>query len=261
MSIADKIRKMTKDAPKVSAGSNVNYGELTSYPIVVTFHGRGVKPTSQKLVEYAEEHEVEVEDVELSDNEQLQIHFSIAVQDLNPSLTFESVDRDIAVMQSNGKNKADWQEIVEPSLLKVFGPNWAEVLFGKPGKDPKPVYVAAEMVDSLRFVKPGAKSYTTIKFIEKYADRDECIEARDARYGKRDETLVVEEDIEDDVADDVADEEEEDQFPAATLKQVYSLWKGAKRNDSSTLKLIGSNKAWKSYAPKELLAAAKKLDG
>lgn len=255
MSIADKIKKYVKEAPVAQGGTNINFGALTAEPVVVTFHGKGVKPTKLTLAEYAEERDTDPAEVELEENDQLQIHFSIAVQELNPNLTFPSVDRDIAIIASGPKVKTDWSEIVEPSLVKVFGANWEEALFGKGNKPAKPVYVAAEMVDSLRPAKqnpdgtPG-KVYTMPRFIAKYATREECEEARDERYGKPADVEGADIDVED-------EDDDTPEFPANVLKQVWGLYKSGKKNDRNVLGLIAKNKQWNAYDADELLAAAK----
>lgn len=237
MSIANKIKSMINDAPEVQPMVNVNFGPLTVTPIIKTFKGKGNKPVVVTLEEFAEEQGVPVDDVKLSGNDAFNLRFEIEVKDLNENLTFDMWTREVPILASNksSPDKAkwlltDWSEIVEPSLVKVFGQNWYDLLIGTEKKPAKVFYVACEQADSLRKPKEGSKNYGVPKFIAKFANRDECVRARDERYGKK-----TEEDL------DLTDEEADGEIPEDVVAQAHSLWLSFKKNDEKTMKMLQKN--------------------
>lgn len=258
MSFANKVKQMVKDAPVAQSRVNVNFGPMTVTPMVITFHGKGQLPDKRTLGEFAKEQGVSVDAVELGDNDSFQLHFDIDVSDLNPSLSFHYT-RDIAVVASNGKNKTDWAEIVEPGLRKVFGSNWEEVLIAEDGGESDPVYVAAENADSLRPSKDKTtgeeKNYGVPRLIAKFEDRDACIDARDERYPRRDEEVVDDEEDADEEAEDGEDEGEEE-YPEALLTQVWGVYKAQKSNRKNTIAFLGKSKKFAEYDAADLLDAA-----
>lgn len=251
MSIANKIKSMINDAPEVQPMVNVNFGPLTVKPIIKTFHGSGKKPTVLTLEEFADEQGVSVDDVKLSNNDAFNLRFEINVKDLNENLSFEMWTREVPILASNKSNPdkskwllTDWSEIVEPSLVKVFGANWYEVLIGTEKKPAKEFYVACEQADSLRKPKEGVKNYGVPKFIAKFANRDECVRARDERYGKK-----TGEDPE-------LGGEEEEGIPDEAIAQATSLWLSFKKNDDKTMKML-VKQPFGPYDPEALLKAVK----
>lgn len=251
MSIANKIKSMISDAPEVQPMVNVNFGPLTVTPIIKTFHGGGKKPTVKTLEEFADEQGVAVDDVKLTGQDAFNLRFEINVKDLNENLSFDMWTREVPILASNKSNPdkakwllTDWSEIVEPSLVKVFGPNWYDALIGTEKKPAKEFYVACEQADSLRKPKDGAKNYGVPKFITKFANRDECVRARDERYGKK-----TEEDL------DLGTDEEEG-IPDEAIAQATSLWMSFKKNDDKTLKML-AKQPFGPYDADALLAAVK----
>lgn len=252
MSFADTVKKMVDEAPAASSGVNVNFGPMTVEPIVLKWQGRGTgaKPIKTPLADYMKQHGLkEGDDIELESGESLQLHFDIDVSELNPSLDFH-YQRDVAVLASNGKNKTSWQEIVQPSLEKVFGKNWHEKILPN-GKKAAPVlYVAAENVDGVEPVKEGKKNYGVPKLIAVYKDLDACRAARDERYPPRDEEAEMEFPPED------GDEEaEEGEIPQDVIDQVNDLYRSTRKNIKQTRKMLESN-PFGDYEVDDLIKAA-----
>lgn len=268
MSFANKVKQFIKDAPVASSGTNINYGPLTLVPMIITFHGQGSTPDKRTLAEYAEAKGVDVDDVELEKDDSFQLHMRIGVQEVNPGLSFEAVERDISVVNSSLKTKTDWQEIVLPSLEKVLGKDWYEKYIPAEGKKAPVVYVAAEMVDSLRTPKmvtdpetgkqvPG-KNYGVPKLIAKYASLEECIAAHDERYPQRGGAVAAGDEGDEDEGDD---EGEEGEIDEEVLNQVYKVYKSSKSNRKNTIALVARNKAWKEYDAETLVDAAIEANG
>lgn len=258
---AAKVKQFVKEAPVASGGTSVNFGPMTVTPMVITFKGRGQGNTPDKLSlgAFAKKHRVSVQDVELSENDQIQLHFEIDVRELNPQLNFVYT-RDVAILNSSpdGKRKTDWSETVLPALEKVFGKNWEEAIISDDGEASDPIWVQAEDVTSHKPVKPGERAYGTIKLVAAYDSREECEAARDERFPPRDGGAATAEDVEDG-DEDLEDEDLEDDgesYPEKLLNQVYAMYKSNKRNAKATKVLISKNKAWSQYDTDDLLQSA-----
>jgi len=237
MSFANAVNKLIKDAPAVSSSVPVNFGPLKVTPLVVRFAGAGQRPEKITLQDYMEQNELGEEDeIELSDRETFQLRFTIGVNVLNPALDFE-YEREVAVLAGNGKVKTDWEEIVLPSLVRLFGKDWNTKLIPASGKKAKVYYVAAENVDSLRPVKPQTdgtpgKNYGVPKFIALYEDLDECREARDKRYPPREDTEAMAFGPDDEAG------EEEGEFTADQLERALTVFNSTKKNRKQTVKML-----------------------
>src|SRR3972149_12283190 len=57
------------------------------------------------------------------DGANLEIAFSIDIQEFTPTLEF-LYERNVTVRKSSARAKTSWSEIVEPSLRAVFGDHW-----------------------------------------------------------------------------------------------------------------------------------------
>lgn len=225
MSFADKIKQAVDEAP--SAGFvNVNYGRLISAVNVVTWTGKKGEDRKAVRVPFTD-------DYELKKGENLELTFTIKISEINPKLEFD-YERNVLIQKSSddGKFKTDWTEMVEPSLVAIFGADWPKVITGK-----KAIYVAAEHVDSLRLPKEGKKNYGVPKFIQKFASLEECKAARDARYG----AAVV-----DDTDDALG-------IPDTVVAQAKSLLQslGGKMD---TLKTMLASKPFGDYDPDAIIA-------
>lgn len=263
MSFADKIEKLVKSAPVATAGgNNVNFGPTTFTPIIVRWKGKGQKPDKFTLPEYVKENGLDdVDDIELTPGkESFQLHIDIDVSALNPSLNFH-VERDVSVTESNKTSKdpkkhilTSWSEIVEPSLVAVFGDEWYKKIVPNGKKDTPVFFTAAENVDPVEPVKDAeAKVYQMPKFIAVYKTLDECRTARDKRYPSRDDAEAVA------FGPDDETEEEEGSFPEEVLEQVRDLYKSTRKNKKQTMTMLKSNPfgdAKHKYDAEELYAAA-----
>ncbi|MEO6564817.1 MAG: hypothetical protein ABIO63_02175 [Casimicrobiaceae bacterium] len=233
MSFADSVNKLIKEAPSIQGGGAfVNFGPLTVTPMVVTFKGSGQMPDKRTLQEYMEEQGLEEgDDIELSDRDSFQLRFVIAVDEINPALTFQ-YEREVSVLASNDKIKTDWDAIVLPSLVKVFGKDWYTKLIQSGSKKVKRYYVSAENTESLKPVKEGKKNYGVPKFLAVYDDAEACKEARDERYPPREnatETIVGSDD----------DGSEEEGFTDEQLEQALTLYNSTKKNEKRTIAMLG----------------------
>lgn len=234
MSFQQAVSALIKNAPAVSSSVPVNFGPLEVVPLVVRFAGKGNKPEKLTLQEYMEEQGLDDGDeIELNDRETFQIRFVIDVSVLNPALTFK-YEREVAILNSNDKVKTDWEAIVLPSLVKVFGKDWNTKLIPNGAKKAKTFYVSAENVDSLRPVRQQAdgtagKNYGVPKFMAVYEDLDACREARDQRYPPREDSGTTVDDGDGDGGDEYTEEQ---------LEQARTLFSSTKKNRKQTIKML-----------------------
>lgn len=175
MSFADKVKETIDNAP--AAGFvNVNFGKLKVDVNVLEWKDiEGVRTPVRVPF---------TDDTKLRQGQDLELTIEIGISEFNPKLEFEYT-RQVIVRKSSEDKKflTDWSEIVEPSLIAVFGKDYASIITDKK----KVIYVAAEHVDSLRPPKEGKKNFGVPKFIERYKNAAECAAAREERYGKKDE--------------------------------------------------------------------------
>jgi hypothetical protein len=215
MNFADKVDQLIEEAP-VAGFANVNYGKLAFEVSILSFvdkaDGSGAR----------EAYRVPYVDRPLKDGENIELTFEIGIMEINPKLTF-NFKRNVIMKKTSadGKTKADWDQVVLPSLIATFGKDWAKVI-----SDPKkPVYVAAEAPDSVQPIKEGKKNYGTIKFIQKFKNLEECKAARDERYGSKGEAV----------------EEDGVGIPAAIIDQAKGVWASLKGNEATFRKMMASD--------------------
>ncbi len=227
MSFASKLKTYVDNAP--TAGFvNTNFGRLTTEVLVAKWTGKKGEPRAKTTKPYAE-------DYELSDGESLELKFVVHISELNPKLEFE-YERSVAIKNS-GTIKADWEETVLPSLVEVFGDNWAEILVDTKKK----VFVAVEDVPQLSGkTSQSGKVYTVPKFIASYKNLEECKAARDAKYGNSEN----------------ADEETDgaSSIPDSVLEQVQGLYKTVGNSLPKLTKML-DNKPFGEYDTADLIAA------
>lgn len=117
----------------------------------------------------------------LREGESAEIRFVVQINEFNPALDF-NFDRAVPIKKSRRTNNlltdpTDWDELVLPSLVKVFGKDWATVLLSAP-------YVQVEEVPNAagKASPKTQKMYTVPKFVKTFgADRNACY----AEYRKR----------------------------------------------------------------------------
>lgn len=236
MSFADKINQYVEHAP-VSGFTPVNYGSLLTEIMVVTWEGeKGAR--SKKTTTYTDEYE-------LKKGESLEAVFTVKISELNPAINFDYV-RTVPIMNS-GTQKADWDIIVLPSLVAVFGDKWADTILGK-----KAVFVAVEDVANAQGKtpkpttdNPNPRPWGCPKFQEKFKNLEACKAARDERFG-----AVTAEAMPSD------DDGEDGEIPEAIAKQVKALYESLGKNDK-TLKTMLATKPFGDFSVDALMATLK----
>lgn len=183
MSFETELQALIDKAPEAGFAS-YSYGKLSFQPMVQTW-----QDTDQIVDGKAKRKPVAVPyregQGELKEGQDAAFEFTVGIREFNPALDFDFVR--LVVLKKNKVDpqskevliKTDWDEIVLPSLIQVFGANWlAEIRKG--------VYVQIEAVPQIGAKKTeGGKVYTTIKFIKVFASREECRAAHTAQFASR----------------------------------------------------------------------------
>lgn len=148
MNIQDQI----DSAPEAREFRYTNIGLLTIDFIRLTWHGKGVAPTREVLVDGME--------VKPGDHS-LEAMFEI---DCTPVRSNGFVvKRKTNIERSSGTRVTSWSKIVEPSLVKVFGKKWVTSASGK--------YVAMQDTNNLEGRKRDDGSLWSVpQFLESYPD-------------------------------------------------------------------------------------------
>ena len=216
------LQQQADEAPEAGY-INVNYGKLTVNPQVITWTGDKDNRTPVRTPLKAGQ--------PLTNQQTLELEFDIDISEFNPALEF-SYTRRVNVKKS-GTIKTDWGEITEPSLIDVFGKNWAKAVMAQP-------YVEVEDAPNIagKAGKTG-KLFGVPKFLRVFASKAECAEAREERYGKGDGSS----------GGGIA--------PDATVKQVSELIASIK-NDDTVMEML-NNKSFGDYDAKDLFDRAKEL--
>jgi hypothetical protein len=148
---------------------NQNFGKMTMYPQIVSW-GKDSKGARVKHARPMKKGD------KAGNGESTEMFFSIDISEFNPALTF-AYERNVAIRNSTAKDKSDWTEIVQPSLVATFGSNWLAKAVSHP-------YVCVEDVANCNGAtsKKTGKVITVPKVIATYASAVECKAARDAKY-------------------------------------------------------------------------------
>ncbi len=219
------------NAPEAGS-ANINFGKLTAEPQVATW-ADGAEPGSSRVKTVSA-----WTGQTLTRDQSLEIKFSVNISELNPKLEFE-YDRSVVVRKS-GRVKTDWTEIVEASLIEVFGKNWANEIAKSP-------YVAVEDFPNVagNASKKG-KVFGVPKFLAVYKSKDECVKAREERYGKRGN-------------DTPAGSTDAPAVPAAIPQEVINNVKSllaSLNSEDQTMQMLAA-KPFGNYDPAVLVALAK----
>lgn len=171
----NQVQQLADDAPEAGF-VNVNYGKLTVKPMVVIWREvDGIRSPDKRDL---------VSGYQLQEGETMELVFTVNISELNPNLTFE-YERNVPVRKS-GNKKTDWDEIVRPSLEKVFGKQWAKAVIGATP------YVAVEDFPNVAGkASSNGKVYGVPKLIAVYKSKAECQAARDERYKNRGEPAAA----------------------------------------------------------------------
>jgi hypothetical protein len=176
----DLLNELVDEAPTAGFGPQVNFGKCTMEVIIMAWKDvDGTRKADSRPFTKGEQ---------LKNGEYLQITFKVDVTELNPMLTNE-YKRRVDVKKSGPKSRTDWSEIVEPSLLSVFGKDWTKRI----GKG---VYVMVEDAETVQVDRQGnLKSFTTKegktyvntvpRFLVAYKSKAECEAARAERFTKK----------------------------------------------------------------------------
>lgn len=164
----DALGTLVANAPEAGLAP-VNYGKLTVDAHVLTWNrtSDGVSTPERRDLKKGET---------LSKGQTLELQFSVDVQELNPNLQFEYT-RTISVQKTSARQKTDWSELVEPSLIKTFGKNWPAEIAKRP-------YVEVEDASNiLGKVSKSGKTFGVPKFLSKFPNAAACQAAREKRFG------------------------------------------------------------------------------
>lgn len=153
----------------------INFGRLKVQPMIV-WKGPEVDPKSGRKVKHERPMRTAADKPNPDKGEATEIKFVVDIREFNPGLGFD-YERRVRVMTTSRKAKADWDQIVLPSLIAVLGENWMQVAKGQP-------YVAVEDVPNInnRAAQETGKVYGVPKFITLYHNSSECAAAREAIF-------------------------------------------------------------------------------
>lgn len=183
----DLLGEIVDNAPTAGFGPNTNYGKCSYIIELSKWDNDEKKFVTRPWTGHDKPAEREV----------VQFTFRIDVTELNKALEREwkrRVDVRKSGKLSNGEKNpkalTDWEEIVQPSLIALFGKDWMKKLS-------KGIYVEVEDVQTVALDKEGnPKSFTTDtgthvntapRFTRAFKSKAECQAARDAKYTKKDE--------------------------------------------------------------------------
>lgn len=178
----DDIEKFDAEAPIAGYGNTVNYGRLYMTPQVFYWKPTGKVKEDGKSINEPARRPLQPGET-LAQGEVVELTFEVKISEFNTALDFEYT-RSIRMENSGPKQKADWQEIVKPSLIAAFGEKWAKVVAENP-------YVEVEDVPNIN--ESVSKNSTTgnpwgvPKFLRAFGQsKADCAAAREARFGKKD---------------------------------------------------------------------------
>ena len=129
--IVNKLADYIDNAPEAGFVP-INYGPLETTPQVLRWeeNSDGVRRPNREPLGKGQN---------VPEGATLEMGFTVELPDMNPNLEF-NYERSIAVRRSSAREKSDWSEIVEPSLVEAFGKDWVKRIVGKK------VYVEVEDV-------------------------------------------------------------------------------------------------------------------
>lgn len=164
----DQLGQLADSAPEAGFAP-INYGKLTVDAKVLTWKRTEGEPSTPVRTDLKKGQV-------LARGETLELTFTVDIAEFNPALQFEYA-RSVSVQKSSARQKTDWTEIVEPSLIATFGKDWPKAISTKP-------YVEVEDAVNIngKLSKSG-KAFGVPKFLKKYANAAACQKAREERFG------------------------------------------------------------------------------
>lgn len=227
-----KIGQLADAAPEAGF-SKLRFGRLTMAPFVVTWSEEGGVRVP---------HRVPFVNQELPKQATLEFNFVVDIKEFSPRLDF-LYERNIGIRKTrivNGvkSDPTDWTEVVEPSLIKVFGKHWPLELLKAP-------YVCVEDVPNAagRTSKTTGKPYGIPKFIKRYPSRD-------AAYAAFKDAMP---EGSDDAGGAGGSSNGSGGIPAATLADVREL---VEANGVDSVRALLAGKPYGDFEPDALLSAA-----
>ncbi len=218
--IVNKLADYIDNAPEAGFVP-INYGPLETTPQVLKWeeNSDGVRRPNREPLGKGQN---------VPEGATLEMGFTVELPDMNPNLEF-NYERSIAVRRSSAREKSDWSEIVEPSLVAAFGKDWVKRIVGKK------VYVEVEDVPNYngRVTKAG-KVWSVPKFLAAYKDKAQCEKARTKRFGQSSNSSKGSSDI-----------------PDAVVAQVEGLLKSV---GEDTARKMLEGKPFGDYDPETLMS-------
>ncbi|HEY6020429.1 MAG TPA: hypothetical protein VIY48_11115, partial [Candidatus Paceibacterota bacterium] len=150
------VQEAVENAPEAGY-ANVNFGRLIFTPMRVTWETvDGARHPTKEPFKDGDS---------IGERESLEFNVVVKISELNTQLDFD-YERNVAVRKS-GRVKTDWSEIVEPSLIAVFGKEWHKVF-----KAGKTIWVEVEDVPNVAGkASAQGKVYGVPKFLRRFKDR------------------------------------------------------------------------------------------
>lgn len=225
----DQLDQSAEDAPQAGYGPNLNFGKLSTDANIISWVG----PKDSR--EMQTRPLVKGDKADKDKGEYIRLTFGVNISEFNPSLDW-TYEREVDMKVNGPRAKTNWSEIVLPSLLAVFGKDWAK----KIAKDP---YVAVEDADDIngRTSKKSGKVLSVPKFIAAYKNKAECKQAWEEKYSKRNSSNS---------------DTDGEEIPAAVISQVQALVNALPGGAAEALPMLEDNKPYGNYSGVELLTAA-----
>lgn len=174
----------------------------------------------------------------LAQGETMELNFIVDIQEFSPNLQF-TYERAVSVRKTQRSGErvvepTDWSEIVEPSLVKVFGKTWPARLLVRP-------YVQVEEVPNVagRASKKSGKMFGVIKFVRVFPNKD-------AAYAAFKDTVPAAEAA-------GAGEHQNGSIPVNVIRDVAEL---IAANGEAEVRQLLASKPYGDYDVDELVAAA-----
>ena len=215
----EELEKMIDRAPEAGGAAFKNFGKLTIKPMIVVWSGPKEKRAPVRT-EY-------VSGAPVPDGANLEIAFSIDIQEFTPTLEF-LYERNVTVRKSSARAKTSWSEIVEPSLKSIFGDHWLAKANGS--------YVCAQDEPQVEPSKSG-KTYNTIKLVAAYKDKAACLAAFEAQKQSNGAPAVG-------------------TIPAQVIENVKQIATALGGNVTTLKAALGSDAQYAAYGVDALVAAA-----
>lgn len=246
------LDEIINNAPTAGFGPRVQYGKITLSIIVNKFN----KNTSKYDTRPYKSGE------RLKEGEYFQFTFESDMSEINDALT-NPYKRRVDVRRSSNKGKegevlTDWSEIVEPSLLAVFGKDWYKTMLTKgvyaewedantveidrKTKKLKGFYRQDKATKEYILDEAGNQIYlvnSVPRFLRSFKSKAECQAAHDERYTKKEDAMAFGDD---------------GKIPDEVINTVVGLLQAV--DGQNAIDILTENAPYNLYDLTELLTAA-----